>query len=143
MERACYTAGKIFRLGFAVINYENKMKQVICRKESKSKLRAAGPGVPAAEIPNAPYSMGMPLAPGACMAQELGSAASQEPGLPQNLRKPLLLGEWENYSKKLFCWDSPAVAIVWTLHPLWFAEQGHGVPHGAWMLAQKRPPQPR
>lgn len=114
------------------------MKQVICRKESESKLRVAGPGVPAAEIPSAPNVTGMLLAAGACVAQELG-AASREPGLPQDLRKRLLLGELENYGKKQFFWDSPALAIVWTLHPFWLAEHGYGMPQGhrCW---PRRPP---
>lgn len=68
------------------------MKHDICRKESKSKLRTAGPRL--AEILSAPESMGMLLAPAAHVA---GGAASQEPGLPRDSRDHLFLDELENY----------------------------------------------
>lgn len=76
------------------------MKRIICRKESKSKQRAAGPGVPVAEIPDAPNIVGMLLARGAYTTQELGGSANQEPGLPQDSRKHLLAHKLENYGKK-------------------------------------------
>lgn len=93
------------------------MKQIICRKESKPKQRTAGPGVPAAEIPDAPNIVGVLLARGAHTTQELGDSANKEPGLPQDSRKRLLAHKLENYGKKLFCWESPVVATICTLHP--------------------------
>lgn len=116
------------------------MKRIICRKESKSKQRAAGPGVPVAEIPDAPNIVGMLLAHGAHTTQELGGSANQEPGLPQDSRKHLLAHKLVNYGKKLFCWETPVVATICTLHPPpWLADWGCDVPHGAQMLVQKAP----
>lgn len=84
VERVCHTARRNSRLGFAVISYENKTKpnRLFAERKTSPHWGLMRLEVPVAEFPSAPDSTGLPLGPGAYMAQELMVSLAKHQDFP-------------------------------------------------------------
>lgn len=109
VERACHAARKNFKLGFAVISYENKAKLSRLFTGWKTSphwgLLCLESQWLNSQMFLTPQGYRWPLVP----AWLRSLWCRQAPGLPWDLRS-LLLAEVENN------WYSPSVVIIWTLH---------------------------
>lgn len=139
VERVHYTTGRIFRLAFAVIHYENKIKWNRLFAERKTSPSREQLGLESQQL----RSQMLPTAWGCCWPlvpiplRSLVALPTKNQNFPRIRGNIYLLMNWKITVKSYFAGTAVRLPPSAPYIPHWLAEWGSGVPYGVQMLVQK------
>lgn len=121
-----------------------KQNRLFEEKESESKLRDAGLGVPAAEIPNAPNSTRMLLAPGApSWLSSLAALLAESQDFPGIRGNVCFLVNWKMTARSYFAETSPELQSSGHCNPTGLRSGDMVCPMGHICWPRRHIPQPK